>query len=95
MSPEKGHKRKTPTAAMPFGPGIAAHLRLDISGLLMDSGRFRQPPRVISPIVSSLTGWPTPKPAGPPRSHVGLAVFGFYSYTERASPQETTCSLFF
>src|SRR5262249_15267616 len=41
-------------------PGIAAHLRLDISGLLMDSERFRQPARVISPIVLSgpTTAWP-------------------------------------
>src|SRR6516164_2880100 len=43
-------------------PGIAAHLRLDISGLLMDSRRFRQPPRVISPGRPTETRWPTPQP---------------------------------
>src|SRR5215468_12412549 len=49
MSPEKATNVKSQRLPCLLRPGIAAHLRLDISGLLMDSRRFRQPPRVISP----------------------------------------------
>src|SRR5215472_8119661 len=42
------------------GPASLLNLRLDISGLLMDSGRFRQPRQPISCTKLALAGFSTP-----------------------------------
>jgi hypothetical protein len=55
LSPEEGHKREKPTPACPWGPASLLILRLDISGLLMDSQRCRQPQLAIS-CTNSVSG---------------------------------------
>ncbi|MGB6567032.1 MAG: hypothetical protein WBF02_06930, partial [Xanthobacteraceae bacterium] len=61
----EGHKRKKPATARRCGLASLLNLRLDISGLLMDSNRFRQPRPALSCINLLNGGGVAPRSALP------------------------------